>query len=50
MLAFHCIQEALALGFPQLFHIPGNEITPYLHTLLFWRRDTSDIPTKGSVN
>ena len=28
MLALHCIQETLALGFLQLFHIPGNEITP----------------------
>ena len=25
MLTFHCIQEAVASGFLQLYHIPGNE-------------------------
>ena len=63
-LAFHCIQEAVTSGFLQLFHIPRNEnptdllakflgyqeAMPYLHPLLFWCRDMSGIPTKGSVN
>ena len=63
-LAFHCIQEAIVMGFLQLFYIPGNEdpanllieflgyqeAIPYLCPLLFWHGDMSDIPMKGSVN
>ena len=61
MLTFHHVQEAVTLGFLKLFHIPSNEdpadllteflsyqeAIPYLCPLLFWHRDTSDIPTKG---
>ena len=55
------IQEAVALGFLELFHNPGKEnptnlltkildyqkAIPYLCPLLFWCRDMSDIPMKG---
>ena len=63
-LAFHHVQESVTSGFLKLFLIPSNEnpadlltkllgypeTIPYLHPLLFWCRDTSDIPMKGSVN
>ena len=56
--------NVLVSGFLQLYHIPSNEnpadlhmkflgyqeAIPYLHPLLFWHGDMSDIPTKGSVN
>ena len=55
---FHCIQETVALDSSSYFAFDENpavllmtflsyqEAIPYLHPLLFWHGDMSDIPMK----